>query len=1856
MTIEATDSSQIVARAIAAAVAAAIGGDVGVAVAIGLTIAFNEVDVDVDAHAFESTLTTTSDGSGDIVIKAITSGALRFDLTGNALITAGNLDDATEAADDDPNNNSDPVQTGQDESVEDAREDAEVLAALEAAVHARFPLRSGKWNTDDTLQPLYTSASGTQDLERGDTVLHGGTIYVFVPTAAADVDLGAETYAANPTRWLTGFRVALSDGDVVRDAATGHSYRYVDPDTTSEVDLVDLGAVNFGSALWEYDVPELKSIKPGEIWQFVAGSDVFLITKVVTGSVTTFQVSRPTIDTVAVAASLAFALGGGVGVAVAGAGAYARNDVTGSTIAYAETSVLRGPGSVEVTATAAAEIVATVVAAAVAVGIGLGAAGVGASIGISISDNRIGARAEDGTRQPFEVRASLVDTAADAGGHLWVRARSSEIISAVVVAASVAVGAASSVGAALSGAGASATNTIIADITATIDGNGPTTAAITGIIADTVEVTATDASRISAVGVGASVAAGFGGVAGLALSIAISIGRNEIDNRVNASIVDVSDGVTTRAAAPTDPEGTGDALVSATSDSTITAIAVAASVAVTGAGTVAVSVSGAGAAATNVILSQTHASITGSTVTTATGNVVVTATDRSRIRAVIVAASAAVAIGFVGVGASIGVSLATNLIGWKSADEEQPSEVHAYVMSSTIEAGGELTVTAQSDAEIEALVLAISVAIAGGAAGLAVTGAGSNADNRISTDVHAYVQEGDVTADALRIMALDMSRIRAAVAAASVGVAGGAGVGISVSIAVSLASNRVANDVAAYLRAINLDKVREVVIIASSGLDPPPVANSDLDLKLEAAIITSGDDNDSSTDEVEVIDPAAVAALKVALPTLDLSDRLAVTQLVEGTEWILRDLTSGIGYRIVKTVDGKYEISRITIDAVAVAASASVGIGGVGGGAGSGAGALAVNTVVSRTNAFIVDSDVTTAGDITISAASTSSIIATIVSISVAVGGGAFGGAALSIGVAIARNQIGVEPGSFDNDDDAVPPSHRISESDPLAATPDTPVLVQISTGETVLIDGGPNFGKVYQYVGTATVMLDLLDTRYDDTRLWREITTERPVEVKAYVLDSTIHATGDLEITASSRQSIASIVIAGSAAVSGSGGVGVSGAGAGASSVNRIATQVAAFIEGDLNGGGVTAKTITVRATDVSSIKADVGAASLAGSIGLGAGISVSIAIALADNSIANSVEAFALDATLTATAGAITIDASENATIRAVTFAASVSIGGGFVGVAVSGAGAAADNRVANRVRAYATNSSLTANTVAAAVGDVEITATDTAVITATIVAVSLAAAGGAVAVGVSIGVAIARNRIGLDYDYSSDEFIDPFSDTGTDAGTLVFGGDLVRVAPHPHRRPGDTWRDLPLPRSVQLLRQPLRLGAAVESELQRHHTLEARPAGLGCGRGGHAEQLERRRRRRAAVDRVGRAADHRGDRRSVRGGRRWHRRRGRQWCGILGHQRVGSGRQGGHLRRRCRRRVRHLDRDQRYQHLLDHRGDRRCVDRRGDRTDRCVGRSRGRDLAQRDPQRRRRRDHRRCRSHRARHRRIDHSERRVDLPEDHERSRSAEPGGRRDLGPPAGHRRHRDGRRRRRGDVDGVRSRDGVRGLGTAVRQALRPHDPGRFALAADHRGRSGVLDREGREQPVGAPRVDQRLHAGGGGVGEHGCALVVGRLLDQPLLHRHPGDDRRHRWQRRSDWQDRRRGVRFGERDGVPALGVGVDRCDRGGGVGLGDPQRHPERRGRLARCRHAEAAATGRVAAAVRPSRPPRPCWSTLPRWSWRSPPAWAARSACRTPARTSAARRRHAPARRRSSVRQPACGSKRRRRSTPAPS
>ena len=160
-----------------------------------------------------------------------------------------------------------------------------------------------------------------------------------------------------------------------------------------------------------------------------------------------------------------------------------------------------------------------------------------------------------------------------------------------------------------------------------------------------------------------------------------------------------------------------------------------------------------------------------------------------------------------GVAASIGISIARNVIGTDLGGGDAPATlsgydatVEAYSHNSSISAAGALTLTATAQQSIHAIVIAISVAISGGEVAVSLTGAGVSATNSIALGIAAYV-DGDtastlttsgISASAITLTATDTSSIVAIVGAASVAADFGAG-GASLSIAVSLAHNEIAN-------------------------------------------------------------------------------------------------------------------------------------------------------------------------------------------------------------------------------------------------------------------------------------------------------------------------------------------------------------------------------------------------------------------------------------------------------------------------------------------------------------------------------------------------------------------------------------------------------------------------------------------------------------------------------------------------------------------------------------------------------------------------------------------------------------------------------------------------------------------------------------------------------------------------------------------------------------------------------------------------------------------------------------------------------------------------------------------------------
>ena len=183
----------------------------------------------------------------------------------------------------------------------------------------------------------------------------------------------------------------------------------------------------------------------------------------------------------------------------------------------------------------------------------------------------------------------------------------------------------------------------------------------------------------------------------------------------------------------------------------------------------------------------------------------------------------------------------------------------------------------------------------------------------------------------------------------------------------------------------------------------------------------------------------------------------------------------------------------------------------------------------------------------------TASIEAKVFAVAAAVGAGG-AGLGVAIGVSVARNFIGWDPSGG--------PTYTCIAPNCYASTATTS---SITAGKRVKVVTGARTGDVYEYVGATTLTnADLTVQEYGDASLWKQVlVSPNAAEVQAYVLRSSVTATGQLKLQATSSQTIDAIVVAGAVALSG-GGAGVSVSGAGVFVENKIATAVKAFVDGD--------------------------------------------------------------------------------------------------------------------------------------------------------------------------------------------------------------------------------------------------------------------------------------------------------------------------------------------------------------------------------------------------------------------------------------------------------------------------------------------------------------------------------------------------------------------------------------------------------------------------------------------------------------------------------------------------------------------
>ena len=1005
--------------------------------------------------------------------------------------------------------------------------------------------------------------------------------------------------------------------------------------------------------------------------------------------------------------------------AIGGGGATALNSITGQGNAFImdspsiATGTAANTGAIILSADTAAKITAVVQAISVGVALSAGSNATPAiSIGFSLAQNLIGS---SGAGNSVGVEAYTEGSSLTADQGISLSAASTAMINATVDATSVAVAAStSSTTVGVTAAGVSTDNEIYLTVHAGIDGG-------TGVLAKNgnISVTATDTSTIISNAQAVSVTADLsGGGTSAGISVGLSLAMNTIDNDVQAYITNA--GSATASA--------GAISLSTTENSTITDTSTAASIAVgASAGTTGLALSGGGAVATNVILGGAQAYVQNTNLDSF-GTTGLSAVDTSSITAQVLAVSGSLSFGTsTGVAASIGAAVAMNLIGYDTSGNTTPFAIKAYVLNSSVSAGGAYTIKANSNETIKATTAAGSVAVAAtsGGTSVGVSGSGVFVENKIADTVLAYHDGGTTTAGinapSVSISASDTSTITATAAAVSLAASFGNN-SVAVSIGVSLATNQIDNDVEAFI---------------ANAVTPVAPATA-------GVTTTVGGISVMSTESAHITATSAAASLAVGVSTSAFGGAIsgagaAATNVILGKDNAYVS-ASNLNSKTTVGLDAEDQ-SQITAQIISVAASFGLGSSAaVGASIGASVAQNSIgNTAPLQVEAYVLNSGISAPGAYTATANSHQSINALVLALTASVSASSGISIAASGSGASAVNQIAVNPQAYQNGDGSGTGA-GVNVASVTFNAMDTSAITATVAAVALAVPVGGN-GAVGVAIGVS-----LANNTINN-------------DVESFIANAAHGVTttsGGISLTSTESAHITATSAAASLAV----GVSTSAfggaiSGAGAAATNVILGKDNAYVSAsNLN----SKTTVALDAEDQSKITAQIISVAASLGVGSGAGVGASIGASVAQNFIGYAaggsmsplqVEAYVLNSGISAP-GAYTLTANSHQTINALVLALTASIsasGGGAIGA--SGSGASAVNQISVAPQAFQ-NGDGSGTGAGVNVASVTFKAMDTSTINANVASVALAGSvGGAAAVGVAIGVSLANNTINNDVE---------------------------------------------------------------------------------------------------------------------------------------------------------------------------------------------------------------------------------------------------------------------------------------------------------------------------------------------------------------------------------------------------------------------------------------------------------------------------------------------------------------------------
>jgi hypothetical protein len=448
-----------------------------------------------------------------------------------------------------------------------------------------------------------------------------------------------------------------------------------------------------------------------------------------------------------------------------------------------------------------------------------------------------------------------------------------------------------------------------------------------------------------------------------------------------------------------------------------------------------------------------------------------------------------------------------------------------------------------------------------------------------------------------------------------------------------------------------------------------------------------------------------------------------------------------------QNIFGADVISLKAVDSSTINAQA-IGFSGSLAGASSGnAGSLAIGVAIGRNRientvrAFIADSSVSSAGLVKLYSESRSIITARSTAVSFALAASSTTAISLSGGGAESTNVVLPSTHSF------IESSFVRSSGDLDLNAKDTSTITARVLAAAMTATAGQNAAGVAIGASLSTNLVGY-DAIFGGSLGPTASNTDVAGQLQAYIKNSKIEVTGDLNLTSQATSSIDAGVDAIAVGIVGAiGGSALQLSGAGVRTENKIRNKIRAFIDGthdssDTDEGTISSRNVTMNASDDSQIKARALSAAVSASFASGNALGGSIGVSLARNEVNNSVEASISSETVT-TSGAIAILANEKAVIDASATAASVSVAASSNNaIGIAGGGAHAVNVIGTNTKAFVLNSTISSG------GAIHVNARNSASIKANVVAVAGSVGiGSGVGAAAAIGASLADNFIGYD-----------------------------------------------------------------------------------------------------------------------------------------------------------------------------------------------------------------------------------------------------------------------------------------------------------------------------------------------------------------------------------------------------------------------------------------------------------------------------------------------------------------------------